>query len=213
MEGKWDEAWRAADQADGIFARTLVHKRGVLSVVRTRGLIAYARANEDAAARYFEQLIDCSPRIFPYGPMYGHLGRGELARINRKHSDARYHYGKAIECCLGLHGRIERAYAILGLAEVARQEGGYEDAVHSVLEARNIGRECGYPWLEFYSNLVGSLSTFGTKRAGFLAAAGEFGLRFRRRENDKNLENHIYQQVIKNLASGQAIAPLRFNFP
>ncbi len=214
MEGKWDRALIAADQATAVFSRISVpHIRGMLSVSRVRGFAVYGMGNTELAGQYFQELLECSPRLYPYGPIYGHLGCGEVARMNDRLDDAKFHYSKAVEFCNELRGRIEQGYSMLGMAEIARRERKYDEAVDAILKARHIGRGCGYPWLEFYSNLIGALSSSNDRRDSFLAASVEVVRRFKRRDGDSNLEDKIYQQIVADIASHQPTLPLRFQFP
>ena len=214
MEGKWVMASDASDKADTIFVGVVPDKRGMLSVVRVRGAIAYGLGNNEEARRHFQQLIECSPRIYPYGPMYGHLGCAELARTSGRFAEAKSHYERAAEYCRGLRGRIERGYAILGLAEIARQEGRFEEAVRGAADSRDIGSVCGYPWLEFYSCLVAALSMPDAKGRGFLLDAAKIERTFSRRDGDVNFEYYFYQQVSAAInGPHRSTVSFRFNFP
>jgi len=214
MVGKWLMASRAADEADLIFSGRAPDKRGMLSVIRVRGTIAYGRENYKEAREYFRRLVECSPRVYPYGPIYGHLGCAELERTNGLFIDARSHYERAADLCGGLRGRIERGYALLGLAEISRHEGRFDEAIRGAADSRDIGTACGYPWLEFYSCLIGVLSTSDGRRQEFLSDASKIGRRFIRRDGDLNIENRFYEQVsAATNGPHRSTVSFHFNFP
>ncbi|MGD0036403.1 MAG: hypothetical protein ABSC53_03820 [Bacteroidota bacterium] len=211
MEGNAEVAINLMSEAKIIFDRS--HEpRGVYSAIRAMAQIElYYNQNFDLARTYFDELINASSKYYPYGPIYASLGLGELNRFSGKLTSANENYKRAITICRGLGGKIETAYAYLGLAEIARAEQDNDSMLSYTREALQIGESVQNPWVIVYGNLISSCAVDGNKET-YLKDAQEANGKFKRRLTDINIESQEITRTITRLAIRSGVRPFRFNF-
>jgi hypothetical protein len=142
--------------------------------------------------------------------MYGHLALGEIDRLTDRTPDAVTHYRNAEALCRRIAGHAEVAYALLGLAEIAREHQHLLD-VDSATLARQVitaGETTGLPWLVFWGNLVAAAAT---GEHHFLVNCENVS--FRRRAGDRDTEGQTLQTARRCLDTHTPLPHLRFNLP
>lgn len=208
MEGNCIDAQQYAALAREKF-ESKADLRGLLSSNRALAQIALAACDTKEATSHILVLINADQRLYPYGPIYGHLGMGETLRLSGDRDGATREYELVRSLCTGLGGRVEAAYASLGLAEIARNTSHDRDIVKFAINAAAIGMASGYPWIEFYANLIAALGAAEqVHRDSYLSKAARAAKAFRRRPVDVNQE----QKTLGLVQQAMSCPPLRLNY-
>jgi tetratricopeptide (TPR) repeat protein len=208
QEGQLNSAEEIAHEAEERFAAD--HEtRGVNTALILLGEVLLVAGKDGEAAEVFERLCRQGPGINPYGPLYGNLGLGEVARLRGETDIALTHYKSVIGDTRALGSRMEIAFAHLGQSLVYRRTDA-DPARRHADAALAIGRECQAPWIELYAHVCAALAQTGDEQE-CLASARSCDTRFVRRSEDHDREGAIIANVESCLVYGQDVE-LRLSF-
>lgn len=160
--------------------------RGVSMAESLLAQVLLAQGRDSAAAAVFTSMLVAGPTVNPYGPIGGHLGLAEVARISGARDEALGHFAQVIDGSRDLGTWVEEAHARIGRGLLL----GEADPATATTEAdmaRELGRRYGIPWIELYAELCGVLA--GASDAGArLDRATSCAARFTRRSDDADVD-------------------------
>ena len=151
------------------------------------------------ARTLYQELIADGAEINPYGPLYGHLGLGQLCWLEGNTQGARRHFENVVRGTSQIGSRVEAAYARLGLARLELQRGSTHAAVRYLRIAWRTGRRCAMPWLRLHSALLLAVAQ-PTQAERWIAEATSAAASIRTRPSARmtplqNMSEHLAQDA------------------
>jgi len=201
QEGHLTVAAALAEESLEIFTER-GDRRGVNTSNILRGFVALARGDrgEREAVGCFEAILHDGPKVNPYGPLWAHLGFGELYRQRQEWDNARENFRAAHAGGRAIGSRMEAACAGLGLAAVDLEGNAGTDSARTRLCASlQLGEKMGSPWVVTYSNLFLAVACPDRRQRYLDNARG--GLEsFRRRPGDRRYDEMVVGRAEHRLA-------------